>query len=108
MQKNVVIQDSRLVHDLGTGRAYINLFVRTEPIEDMDGGTVEQIVAGQQLTLDEPITRDRIVNRAVCCNYPDGASEAAIRKGIVNPRDPDFVAFNEFVESVKREVDEKL
>ena len=108
MQKNVVIQDRRLVHDLGTGRAYINLFVTEEEVEDVEGNMVEQIVAGQQLTLDEPITRARIINLAVHNNYPDGASEAAIRKGIIDPHDPDFVAFNNFVKHVKQQIDEEF
>lgn len=108
MQKNVVIQDKRLVHDLGTGRAYINLFIKTQEFEDMDGGIIKQIVAGQQLTLAKPFTRARIINLAVQANYPDGASEAAVRKGIADPLNPDFVAFNDFVESIKIQIDEKL
>ena len=105
MQKNVVIEQKKLVQDLGTGKSYINLFVKDEAVYDEELGVSIQIIAGQQLTLGHPVTRDRIINLAVRENYPDGASEAAIRKGIVNPHDPDFVAFNEFVESVKSQVD---
>lgn len=108
MQKNVVIEQRKLVQDLGTGKSYINLFVKEEPVNDDELGVSIQIVAGQQLTLDHPVTRDRIINLAVRENYPDGASEAAIRKGIVDKNDPDFVSFNKFVESIKRQVDEEF
>jgi len=108
MQKNVAIEQKQLVHDLGTGRAYINLFIREETIEDEELGVRIQFIAGQQFTLDKPVTRDRIINEAVRQNYPDGASEAAIRKGIVDSQDPDFLLFNNFVKEVKRQVDEEF
>lgn len=108
MQKNVVIEEKKLVQDLGTGKSYINLFVKEEPVNDDELGVSIQIVAGQQLTLAHPVTRDRVIDLAVRANYPDGASEAAIRKGIVDKNDPDFVAFNEFIESIKRQIDEEF
>lgn len=96
------------MQDLGTGKSYINLFVEEKPVDDEELGVSIQIIAGQQLTLGHPVTRDRIINLAVRENYPDGASEAAIRKGIVDPHDPDFLSLNEFVESIKRQVDEEF
>lgn len=108
MQKNVVIAENVLVQNLGTGRSYINLFIRTEQIESVDNEITEQLVAGQQHVLNNPVTRDRIIDIVVRANYPDGASEAAIRKGVINSQDVDFVAFNNFVESVKNDIDEKL
>lgn len=108
MQKNVVIEQRKLVQDLGTGKSYINLFVKEEPVYDDELGVSIQIVAGQQLTLDHPVTRDRVIDLAVRANYPDGASEAAIRKGIVNKNDPDFIAFNNFVDNIKAQIDEEF
>ena len=82
--------------------------MKEETVYDEELGVSIQIVAGQQLTLEHPVTRDRVIDLAVRANYPDGASEAAIRKGIVDKNDPDFVSFNEFVESIKRQVDEEF
>ena len=51
--------------------------------------------------IEHPVTRDKVIDAVIKEHYPDGASEAAIRKGVINKDDPDFVAFNNFVESVK-------
>jgi hypothetical protein len=51
--------------------------------------------------IEHPVTRDKVIDAVVKEHYPDGASEAAIRKGVINKDDPDFVAFYNFVESVK-------
>lgn len=108
MQKNVVVEQKKLVQDLGTGKSYINLFVKEDPVYDEELGASIQIVAGQQLTLEHPVTRDRIIDLAVRENYPDGASEAAIRKGVINKNDPDFISFNNFVDNIKAQIDEEF
>lgn len=100
MEKNVQIAERKLVENLGTGRSHINLFIREEL--DEDGNTV--LVAGQQLTLDHPVTRARIINSAVECAYPDGANEAALRKGIADKDDPKYIEFASYVQSVKSEI----
>ena len=51
--------------------------------------------------IEHPVTRDKVIDAVIKEHYPDGASEAAIRKGVTNKDDPDFVAFNNFVEGVK-------
>ena len=102
MEKNVLIAQRKLVEDLGTGRSHINLFIREE--KDEDGNTV--YVAKQQLTLEHPVTRARIINRAVECAYPDGASEACLRKGIENSEDPKYLDFIQYVQQVKDQIDE--
>lgn len=102
MEKNVLIAQRKLVEDLGTGCSYINLFIREE--KDEDGNEI--IIAGQQIRLNHPITRARIINRAVECAYPDGASEAALRKGIENSEDPKYLGFINYVQQVKDQIDE--
>lgn len=102
MEKNVQIAERKLVEDLGTGRSHINLFIREEKNEDGN----EIIIAGQQLTLEHPVTRARIINRAVECAYPDGASEACLRKGIENSEDPKYLDFIQYVQQVKDQIDE--
>ena len=102
MEKNVQIAQRKLVEDLGTGCSHINLFIREE--KDEDGNEI--IVAGQQIRLNHPITRARIINRAVECAYPDGASEACLRKGIENSEDPKYLDFIQYVQQVKDQIDE--
>ena len=82
--------------------------MKEEAVYDEELGVSIQIVAVQQLTLERPVTRDRIINLAVSENYPDGASEAAIRKGIVDKNDPDFISFNNFVDNIKGQIDEEF
>lgn len=101
MEKNVQIAERKLVEDLGTGRSHINLFIREELDEDGN----EIIIAGQQIRLNHPITRGRIINRAVECAYPDGASEACLRKGVENSEDPKYLDFIQYIQQVKNEID---
>ena len=102
MERNVIIARKELVEDLGTGRSHINLFIREE--KDEDGNEI--IIAGQQIRLNHPITRGRIINRAVECAYPDGASEACLRKGVENSEDPKYLDFIQYVQQVKDQIDE--
>lgn len=102
MERNVQIAEKKLVEDLGTGRSYINLFIREE--QDEEGNPI--LIAGEQFALEHPVTRGRIVNMAVELKYPDGASEAALRKGIANAEDPKYLEFINYVAQVKNEIDE--
>ena len=102
MEKNVQIAERKLVEDLGTGCSHINLFIREE--KDEDGNEI--IIAGQQIRLNHPITRARIIDRAVKSSYPDGASEARLRKGVENNQDPKYIEFIDYVQQVKDQIDE--
>jgi len=96
MQKNVQLAENVFIHDLGTGFSYIN-FDRSKLV--IDGSEVT--IAAEQYRVKNPADYGSIVNAVVKENYPHGSDEAALRKGIVSASDPDFVAFNNFVESIK-------
>lgn len=55
--------------------------------------------------IEHPVTRDKVIDAIIKEQYPNGASEAAIRKGVINKDDPDFVDFNNFVEDIKGRVE---
>lgn len=101
MERNVQIAGRKLVEDLGTGRSHINLFIREE--KDEEGNDI--FIASEQFILEHPVTRARIIDKAIECKYPDGASEAALRKGIADKGDPKYIDFVTYVQSVKEEID---
>jgi len=96
MQKNVIIARNLFIEDLCTGYSLVN-FDRTVSVEDGN----EVIVAGEQYRVKNPANYGSIVNAVVKENYGNGADEAALRKGILNPLDADFIGFNGFVEMIK-------
>lgn len=96
MQKNVQINEDKFIQDLETGFVLVN-FDRKETTEN----DKKIIVAGEQYRLKSPATYSSIVNTVVKENYKNGDDEAAIRKGIIDKNNPEFVAFNEFVKMIK-------
>lgn len=102
MQKNVQISTDVFIEDLGTGSSYVNFDRRTEEVtEPQSEETRSVIIASEQYRVKNPATMERIINAVMQENFPDGANEAALRKGIVDRTDPDFVAFNTFAETLK-------
>ena len=104
MQKDVQISDDLFIQDLGTGFSYVNFDRRTEEVKDPETGEVNGTVciAGLQCRIQNPATYNRIVDSVVSQKYPDGSDQAALRKGIIDSENSDFVAFNAFVESIKQ------
>ena len=103
MQRNVQISENVFIQDLRTGFSYVN-FCRSAVVPDNapDDEEVVEYYAEEQYKVPNPADYATIVNSVVKENYPMGADEAALRKGIVNPEDADFVSFNAFVEQVKQ------
>ena len=97
MQRNVQISENVFIQDLGSGYSYVNFNRKKEIIENE-----VFIIAEQQYRVKNPATYSNIVNSVVKENYPDGADEAALRKGIINSVDVDFLNFNSFVEHIKQ------
>lgn len=60
----------------------------------------------ETLVFDHIPTRNEVINRIICETYPDGEESAIQRKGIIDNHNQEFVAYNEFVESVKQQVSE--
>ncbi len=100
MQRNVQISENVFIQDLGTGFSYVNFCRSAVAPEDAPEGVVEYY-AQEQYKVPNPADYGTIVNSVVKENYPMGADEAALRKGIINSEDADFVEFNAFVEQVK-------
>jgi len=103
MQKNVQLSEDVFIQDLRSGFSYIN-FDRTienikDPVTEEITGTVP--VAKEQYRIENPATYDRIVDAVIKENFPAGSDQAALRKGIIDSENTDFVAFNAFVESIK-------
>jgi len=104
MQKDVQLSENVFIQDLGTGFSYINFDRRIEEVKDPETGEVvgTVTVAGSQHRIANPASYDRIVDAVVRENFPDGADQAALRKGIIDSENADFVAFNAFVETIKQ------
>ena len=49
-------------------------------------------------------TQGEIINRIISDKYPDGEESAIHRKGILDRQNPEFVAYNEFVENTKAKI----
>jgi len=103
MQKNVQLASDVFIEDLGTGFSYVNIDREKKSVET-ENSIIEVTIAREQYLVKNPATRDRIIDTIVKENYRDGKNEAALRKGILNVNDPDFVDFNTFAESVKQKV----
>lgn len=58
----------------------------------------------QSLIFDHAPSYAEVVNAAIKQNYPFGGDEAAIRKGVINSANAEFVAFNEFVIALKNKI----
>ena len=102
MQKNVQISADVFIEDLGTGFSYVNFDRRTEQVTDPQSEeTRSVIIAAEQYRVKNPIASSRIIDTVIRANYYDGEDVAALRKGIVDANNPDFIAFNEFVEGIK-------
>jgi len=103
MQKNVHLSENVFIQDLGSGFSYVNFDRTIEDITDQTTGHVTGTipVAGMQYRIENPATYDRIVDTVIKENFPDGSDQAALRKGIINAENADFIAFNTFVEQIK-------
>ena len=60
----------------------------------------------ETLVFDHVPTRNEVINLIICETYPDGDESAIQRKGIIDNHNQEFIAYNEFVESVKQQVSE--
>ena len=56
------------------------------------------------LVFDHSPTRNEVINRIIAEKYPDGEESAIQRKGILDRQNPEFIAYNEFVEETKAKV----
>ena len=92
MEKLIFDSIPETIQDLGTGYSLVHLNVES------DGELYSALVA----RVDHPVTRDRVIAAFIRVEFSDDAREAALRKGIADKTDADYVAFNKYSEDVKK------
>ena len=102
MEKQLFIERPVTILDLGTGFSNIHLNV-ADVINDSADENISKFSA-DVIRIENPATRDRIISAIIKEQFSYDFREAALRKGIENNTDPDYVAFNIFAEEVKRMV----
>ncbi len=109
MERGLIFDEKPpFILDLGTGYSNVHLNIKQvdEPYidsvgEPVQGKFVKKWVADVQ-RVKNPVSYDKTVNAAIKDEFPNGEEEAALRKGILNKLDADYVKLNEFAESVKK------
>lgn len=102
------LEEPPFIEDLGSGysNVHLNRTAVLEPVPVEIGeettGEMRQMWKADVQLVKNPATYDRTVDAAVKDEFPNGASDAALRKGITDKEDPDFVKLNEFAEFVKK------
>ena len=86
------------IESIGNGHYFFNYNIE-EYIED----TVTKYKY-DQIELDSYPNYDNVVSNIITSKFNYDFREAAIRKGIINPNDSDFILFNGFAEETKQYV----
>lgn len=109
MERGILfLEQPPFIEDLGSGYSNVNLnrtvVLEPVPIEIGEENTskMRQMWKADVQRVKNPVTYDKTVDAAVRDEFPDGASDAALRKGITDKNDPDFIKLNEFAEFVKQ------
>lgn len=102
MEKQIFVERPVTILDLGTGFSNIHLNV-ADVINDSADENISKFSA-DVIRIENPATRDRIISAIIKEQFSYDLREAALRKGIENNTDPDYIAFNTFAEDVKRMV----
>lgn len=91
MDKQIFETKPEIIQDLGTGHSLIVL-----EITEVENGFEASVIR-----VKTPVTRDGVISAIICDKYDADFREAALRKGISNPLDEDYVSFNSFAEHAK-------
>ena len=92
MEKLIFDSIPETVQDLGTGHSLVHLNI------EGDGEQYSALV----VRVEHPVTRDKVIAAFIRAQFTDDAREAAIRKGIADKTDADYLAFNKYSEDVKK------
>lgn len=93
MDKLIFDSIPETIQDLGTGHSLVHLNVQEEADNQFSALVVR---------VEHPVTRDRVIAAFIRAEFSDDAREAALRKGIADKTDADYLAFNKYSEDVKR------
>lgn len=99
MEKQIFVERPVTILDLGTGFSNIHLNVADVINDNADDNTSKY--SADVIRIENPATRDRIISAIIKEQFSYDFREAALRKGIENNTDPDYIAFNTFAEEVK-------
>ena len=93
MEKLIFESIPETIQDLGTGNSLVYLNAKQE---------ADNQVSALVVRVEHPVTRDKVIAAFIRAEFDDDAREAALRKGIADNTDPDYLAFNKYSEDVKR------
>lgn len=93
MERLVFDSIPETIQDLGTGNSLVHLNVQEEADNQFSALVVR---------IEYPVTRDRVIAGFIRAQFTDDARESALRKGISDNTDTDYLAFNKYSEDVKR------
>jgi len=88
---------------LGLSTFAYNYDVKEVEVENQQGDARKEYQY-KTLVFNHMPTRNEVINRIIAEKHPDGEESAIQRKGIINNSDPEFIAYNDFVESTKTAV----
>ena len=92
MEKLIFDSIPETIQDLGTGYSLVHLNVKQEADNEYSAIVVR---------IEHPVTRDRVIAGFIRSEFSDDAREAALRKGIADNTDSDYLAFNAYSVAVK-------
>ena len=92
MEKLIFDSIPETIQDLGTGHSLVHLNVKQEADNEYSAIVVR---------IEHPVTRDRVIAGFIRAEFNDDAREAALRKGIADNTDSDYLALNAYSEDVK-------
>ena len=93
MEKLIFDSIPETIQDLGTGHSLVHLNVQEE---------ADNQVSALVVRVEHPVTRDKVIAAFIRAEFDDNTREAALRKGIADKTDADYLAFNKYSEDVKR------
>ena len=93
MEKLIFDSIPETIQDLGTGHSLVYLNVKQE---------ADNQVSALVVRVEHPVTRDKVIAAFIRAEFTDDAREAALRKGIADKTDADYLAFNKYSEDVKK------
>ena len=93
MERLVFDSIPETIQDLGTGHSLVHLNVQEEADNQFSALVVR---------VEHPVTRDKVIAAFIRAEFDDNAREAALRKGIADKTDADYLAFNQYSEDIKK------
>lgn len=107
MERQKFTEKPKTVLDLGTGysNVHFNISEEIDNTVDVNGNLVQPTVwIAAVVRVENPIDRDKIIAAIVNGTFSKDFREAALRKGISDKDDSDYVSFNNFVNDIKDEL----